>query len=168
MFREQDLNSEPRQCDVMYQPIGMPCAPPPSPVICQQSRQIFSFGIILPCREYLPTIQAHCRLYVSAWCTGVVQVLARVDRPGMKRAWTLTLKIQEPNGNVTLILGGAVTEVRNVLSLMNFEEQSIFPMSSAGLTGTRSVWRLREEADLYLRNESGSLPMWIPVHGTQN
>ena len=67
-----------------------------------------------------------------------------------------------------LILGGAVTEIRRMLLSMNFEVQSTLHTYSGGLTDIRSSWKLKEEADLFVRNGSGSQATWIPVNGTLN
>ena len=162
---EPDLNSEPKLCGATSPLTGMPSAPPPSPEILLPSRVISSFVIILPFRgeiflilEYLRTILYQLRSCVPAMSTGVVQVLARVDVPGRKREWTLTLRIQG-------LSGGVDTEIRNTLLSMSFVVLSTLPTSCGGSTGIRYLLRLKGEADLFEQRSFGLHPMWIPAYG---
>jgi len=68
-------------------------------------------------------------------------VLERVEEPGTRPEWMLTLKIREPNG-------GADTVVRKTLLSMNLEEVLISPICSDGLTGIRSLWKQKVVLDL--------------------
>lgn len=90
----------------------------------------------------------------------VLEVGSLIGR-GMKRESKLILKTHGRSG-------GLVTKVKSMLSLMNFEELSTFPISSDGLTIIRSMWRLKAHVHRFLQTGSGSLLTSSPVSGTPN
>lgn len=86
--------------------------------------------------------------------------LEKVDVHGMKPAWVLTLKIHAQNG-------GMDTEVKKMLSLMNFEVTLTFPTFYGGSTVTRSVWSAKDLAYPYEHGQFGLLQTWLLANGIQ-
>lgn len=94
------------------------------------------------------------------WFTGALLVVENRIRPGMKRAWMLTLKIPSQSG-------GQDIQVRNMLSLMNFEVLSRSPMPCDGLMGIRSYWKQKEPVSRQRTPKFGLPATFIQSNGTQ-
>lgn len=92
--------------------------------------------------------------------SGALLQQANLDGLGMKRAYSLTLKVHLPSF-------GADTEVKTMLFWMNFEETSQSPIYSDGSTGTRSIWRIKEQESAAPLRKSGSRPISTRGVGTQ-
>ena len=89
-------------------------------------------------------IQDLLQLLDAAGFFGDLQEQERVTGLGMKRESMLTLKIQGPNiGVATKVHYHVICKVNRMLSLMNLEVVSTFPICSDGSTGTRFVWKLK-------------------------
>jgi len=117
------------------------------------------FAIILPSSAFLPIMRYRLQLCELASFTMDQQALVKVGAPGKKQVNVLMLKIHAQSG-------GAVTEVRSMLSLMNFEEVSTLRTCCAGWIGTPLVWKLKEELDPLLQSTSGSHQICTPTSGT--
>lgn len=124
--------------DGMNEQTGMQSRSPLFPEIYRPYPQMFLYVATTNCEE-LARI-TYNRLLWSETCqfSGGRLVLANREEHGMKREWKLTLKIRTRNS-------GVVTEITNMLSLMNFEEVSQFPISFGGWIATRSSWKSRVE-----------------------
>lgn len=59
---------------------------------------MFTYVIILPFRELQVTVLNQLLWSEPALYSGVVRTLEKVDEPGKKLVWRLTLKIPELNG----------------------------------------------------------------------
>lgn len=112
-------------------------------------RRTYSFVVTTNSNELARITQWLQQLNEPVKYFGAELVQERVDEHGRKAVWQLTVKTHEQSG-------GVVTEVRRMLSLMNFEEQLTSPTCCAGWTGTRSEWKPKEERNLSWRKKSGS------------
>lgn len=91
---------------------------------------------------------------------GEPQVLVNRVVLGQKRAQTLFLSARSPSF-------GVVIEVRRMLWLMNFVEESILPTSSDGVIGTRFIWRSKAPLSRCYASESGLPQICIHQSGTR-
>lgn len=83
---------------------------------------------------------------------GVELELGSHVEPGKKRVWKLTLKT--PTANF-----GMVTKVTDMLSLMNFAEESQSVTYLDGSIGIQSLWKSKDPASPYVHARFGSPPM---------
>jgi len=102
-----------------------------------QSRPIYIYAVTINSPQSAGTIWRLVAFLELARYSGATRRLERVDVLGERPVFTLILKIPVPNG-------GAVIRARNMLLLMNFEEQSTLLTSSDGWTVIQSQWRPRE------------------------
>lgn len=133
--------------------------PPPTGLLCGRMQSLET-STIFP-RTYLYDItvtssrfalQVYSRLLWSdlVKSTGAELLLESHTAPGMKPASTLTLKIRVRNF-------GMVTQIKDMLLWMSFEELSTFVIFLDGSTGTRSEWKSRVPPFLSHAPSSGSL-----------
>lgn len=148
--RSRDLNRKTGKKYGMPQPEG----------ISLQSPQMLEFVVTAPYEEYLVILLNLPQLRRLLTSTGDLPEPVKAEEPGMKAAWTLILKIQEPSFGVDI-------KVRDMLSLMNFEEQSTLPIFYGGWIVTQSLWRLKVDLSACKRLAFGSLPTSIQMIGTK-
>jgi len=117
--------------------------------IWKRSLPTFTYVIISHCGESLLTFYDRYLWFDPALSSGDLPLLESHEQPGTKLVYVLTLKIPVPSG-------GAATQVRKLLSSMNFVELSTWPTSSGGWTGILSRWRLKEEQDHCAQQNFGS------------
>ncbi|AMB42969.1 putative Rep protein [Circovirus-like genome DCCV-7] len=141
-------------------PIGTPYGPPPSPEISIPSPQISEWCLIMPCEQSDQTMPNLKPLKEEFMCFGVVQELENLVVLGMKREKVLTLSVHDPSF-------GMAIKIKNMLSLMNFEEVLMWRTCFDGLIVIRSVWKLKGARGLWLEGQYGSLRTWSPLVGTQ-
>lgn len=104
-------------------------------------------------------------IYDQLLWSGLVQFsggrlgLASRERPGKMPVWTLILKLPQPSS-------GMVTEARNMLSSMNFEELSKSLTCSDGSIDTRVSLKLKDRHSCCEQLGSGSRQTSIPGSGT--
>jgi len=97
----------------------------------------FMFDITFHSELLLRTVLRQILWREPVMFSGDLLELERVEEPGKRQEWRLTLRIREPNG-------GVVTRVRRMLSLMNLEEELTSPICYDGLTVIQSVWKRRD------------------------
>lgn len=143
---EQSLSEE------MPKLIGKPSGNRPRPGIWRPSPPTYEWSLTGHFERLVPTMTALDRLFAKFGYTGAEVGLVNLGELGKKEAWMLTASVQGASF-------GMVTRVNRVLSLMNSEEVSTFPMCCDGVIGTRSVWRSKEAQDLLNARRSGLLRM---------
>lgn len=105
--------------------------------------------VIIPCVEYAETIRDLLQWNVSYTFSGVQQGLVNQEEPGKRLVWKLTQRIPARSF-------GAVIKVKNMLSSMNFEEESTFPIFCDGWIGIQSSWKQRDPQCVCVPKLSGS------------
>lgn len=142
----------------------LPIGPPSSPVLNQEnimiSHQISILDVIIKSARSAGIIRSLLLSTGKFRSFGGIPAQVKVEEPGMKPVWMLTLRILDPNGGVGI-------ETKRLLSLMNFEEVLTFPTFYGGLTAIRSLWRGKEVRLPSSLPEYGSLLTLIPDHGIQ-
>lgn len=122
-------------------------------------RLIYLSDVIIKSAELAKTIYDQLQLSEGAKSFGATLVLERLEEPGKKQEWKLSLKTPTLNG-------GTVTETRNTLLSMNLKEKLHSVTFPDGLIVIRTIWRLKEEPQPTSSVESGSPRMWIRDCGT--
>lgn len=121
----------------------------------------------LPIYEFVVTIRSSvfgqiikCALAETslAMSSGASLDLERVTVRGTRRVLRLTLRGRPRSF-------GAATEVKTLLSSMNFVERSASNISCGGSIGIRYLWKLRDLPCLLLPGTSGSPAICIPGFG---
>lgn len=136
------MNLESCRTNEIQEQIGSESGNAQDEEISLASMQMYEFNIIARCVRSLRTL-ANRFLWNDLLLFTVDELgLENLGVPGKKPQWLLTLKIREPSS-------GMVTEVKNTLLLMNFEEVSTSPMYLDGSIGTRSLWRLKDHQPLW-------------------
>ena len=120
----------------------------PSQETYGKSHQISIFDITSPSVQSMLMLLKRLVLKESVMFSGDQLLLERVEEPGTRPEWMLTLKILEPNG-------GADTEISKTLLSMNLEEVLTLPICSDGLTGIRSLWKQKAVLDRSLLEQFG-------------
>lgn len=116
--------------------------------------------IIAPYAQLLQTMQSQVLSNAKFQFIGAELELAKVSEPGRRLVFRLTLKIPAQSG-------GAVIEARQMLSLMNFEEESMYHMSFGGQIDILSLWRPKEVPGRSWRPKYGLPVTWILGPGIQ-
>jgi len=120
----------------------------PLPVILDASPLKFEFKVIELSGQSALTIQNQLEWSDLATCTGVELGVESLGVLGKRQVWTLMLKIQTQSF-------GVGTMARNMLSLMNLEEESMCLTSSDGLTAIQSVWKSKDPQFHWPRANTG-------------
>ena len=141
--------------------IGTPFGPPPSPEILTPFQQISEWCLIMHCEQSGQTMRNLKPLKEEFMSFGVVQELENLVVLGMKREKVLTLSVHDPSF-------GMAIKIKNMLSLMNFEEALMWRTCFDGLIVIRSVWKLKGARGPWLEEQYGSLQTWSPLVGTQD
>lgn len=121
---------------------------PPSPEISSLSLHSYALNLTVPFELLDQTTEKLIPWFGRAKCFGVLQVLEKVIEHGPKQDRMLMLSLQEASS-------GTVTNLKNMLYLMNFEEQLMLDISSPGSTATPSEWRLKAHQYLSIARSSG-------------
>ena len=108
----------------------------------------FEFKVIGLCEQSVLTLQSRLEWSELAKFTGVELGLESHGELGKRQAWTLMLKIQTRSF-------GVGTVARELLSSMNFEEESMCLTSSDGLTVIQSTWKSKAVPVLWQPQRSG-------------
>jgi hypothetical protein len=138
---EHDLNWGGDLCSEIEKMIGMQSEQRQKVEIYDPSQVMFSFAITF---HYEPLLRITLRQLLwrdNVMFSGDALEVVRVEEPGQRQEWKLTLRIREPNG-------GVVTKVKKMLLLMNFEEESTSPTYLDGWTDIQSVWKQKGLLDL--------------------
>lgn len=101
-------------------------------------RQTYTSAIIVPSVLLLGIVLHRLQVSEVLDSFGAQLDLAKADGLGKKPVHLLTVRTLGRSS-------GAGIEVRNILSLMSFEEVLMFPTFSDGSTDMLAVWKLREE-----------------------
>jgi len=139
-------------------PIGSRYGNPLSPETYYQSRLVYEWSVIGPLGLLAQISRSVRQLFAKYSYFGELPRLESPAVPGMKRAYRLTLKIQDPNS-------GMAIKIRRMLCLMNFGAELISRTYCDGQTVILSEWRLREAQDPYLPKNCGSLQTLTPESG---
>lgn len=116
------------------------------------SPQLFEWRIIGPYAQLVHTILLLTQFEIKKFTTSGGQLtLGSHTGHGLKQEWMLIAKIRGPSG-------GMVTKVNEMLLWMNFEEELISHISSAGLTGIQLLWKSKD-----LQSPSISIECGLPV-----
>lgn len=144
------LNLEPVDLEGMSQPTGLLLGKTQSKDCSMIFPQTFLFDITVISSRF--ALQAYSRLLWSdlVKSTGAELTLESHSAPGMKPASTLILKIRGRSF-------GTVTQIKEMLCWMNFEEVLTYPICLDGSTATRSEWKSKEAPFLSQQPASGSL-----------
>lgn len=116
--------------------------------------QMSLFAITIPSKELLQIILFQLQWSALAMSIGAGLELERVEKPGMKAVWILILKIQELNG-------GAATDLKKLLLLMNFEGPLTSHICFDGWTVTQYQWKLKVDRFLSMPKQFTSPPTKI-------
>ena len=138
---EHDLNWGEDLCSEIEKMIGTQSETRQKVETYEPSQVMFTFVITF---QFEPLLRIALRQLLwkdNVMYSGDALEVERVEEPGKRQEWKLTLKIREPNG-------GAVTKVKKMWLLMNFEEESTFPTYSDGWTDIQSVWKQKGHQDL--------------------
>jgi len=122
--------------------------------------QVFVYKVIVRSGLSARTLADRLLSSVQSMSSGVQLEQERVDEPGMRPVWMLTLKIQEPSS-------GVVIEIRSMLSSMNLEETSTSHTCCVGSIVIRSLWKSKAALRSLKRRRSGSPRILTPESGTQ-
>lgn len=145
---EQDLNLDRSPSPETRRLNGSPCGPPPSPEIYPRSRRTYELLITGPFEQLVQILHEQLEWKENATSFGERLELENLDVPGTKRVWRLTVKIPGRSS-------GMVIKWRGMLSLMNFVEESTYPICLDGWTDIRSEWRSKALPNPWLPNQSG-------------
>lgn len=112
--------------------------------------RISEYKVIARCERLLQTLRNQLEWSELAGCSGVELGLASRGELGKKQVCMLTLRIRYPSS-------GVATMVNQMLSSMNFGEQSRSRTFSDGWTDIRSTWRSKAVLCHCGQNDCGSL-----------
>ncbi|AMB42992.1 hypothetical protein [Circovirus-like genome DCCV-13] len=136
-WTEQDLKWVNDLTEEMSKPTGSEYGNPLLQGTFCPSKQVFVFNITAHSVQYALTTLNQLLLNVESLSFMDLQVLENREEPGKKPVGLLILKIREANF-------GMDTQIRRMLYLMNFEEESIFPIYCDGLIATQYSLKSRE------------------------
>jgi len=158
--REPSLNLEKSPLNATHPPIGTLFGPPPSPEILAVFPRMCEYEVTLHCEP-----SARSFYFQLAWSelvlsTGAEQELVSLEKPGKNPVWKVILRIQEQNSGVGIA-------VRNMLSSMNFVEESTSPMFCGGWIDTRFELKSRDLVCPCVLKDSGSLLTLTHPNGGQ-
>lgn len=121
---------------------------------------IYEYAVTQPSRESARTTWFRFRWSEPVQFFGVQLVLEKAVELGKKQGWKLILRIP-------IRSFGADTSVRDTLSSMNFEEESISVTCYDGWIGTRSEWKLKDPVSHLGLTNIGSLAISTQENGIQ-
>lgn len=159
-YKVLNSNLEVSPSSETQQPIGVKSEREPSPVNLMKSPMMYTFDITGISSELQPIIQHRLEWSELATCSGVRLSWESRGALGTRPEWRLILRIPGPNG-------GAVTEVNNMLSSMNFGVISVLAICSDGWIVTQSQWKPKEVLSPYALLNSGLLQTLILEVGTR-
>jgi len=154
----QDLNLESSQFSEIQKSTGSTSGSSQPWDNLPESRLALEFKVTVRSGLSARTLQGQLLNCVKSMSSGVQLQLERVDAPGKKPEWMLTLKIRNPSFGVD-------TEIKNMLSLTNLEEILTLHTFSDGWTAIRSWWKSKAVLKTSKRKRSGSPPILIPETG---
>lgn len=139
-------------CEETPPRIGSPSVVLPLKESWKKYLPMFSFVVTLHCEGLAKTIYDRFLWSALVQFSGVELALESREEPGMKRVWTLTLRIRTPNF-------GMVTDLIDMLLSMNLEEASQSAICFDGWTDIRSSWKSKGAQLCCMQHESGSPQM---------
>lgn len=151
-WKAQPSNSGSYRSTVESQPTGMKYENSPLPEPLQAFPVTYLYVITMHCEELAQTTYDQLVWSELFQYFGVELELGSHVEPGKKRVWKLTLKT--PTANF-----GMVTKVTDMLSLMNFAEESQSVTYLDGSIGIQSLWKSKDPASPYVHARFGSPPM---------
>ena len=113
-YQTPDSKLELERYAEMTRQIGLKYSMLPNQETLLLSQKTFKNVLITSCREYAWTTRAHLQSSEPPFYSMAQLALAKVDEPGKKRAYMLTLKIPVPNGGVATRVCGLLNEVKNM------------------------------------------------------
>ncbi|QGH72922.1 MAG: putative replication-associated protein [CRESS virus sp. cta0f7] len=131
---------------------GTQYGPPPSPELLAPSRVRFEYLITATLDVLDPIIWRLEQYFVRSAFTGARVELANLAEPGMKAEWMLTASVLDPSS-------GMDTQIRRLLSSMNFVVESTSLISSDGVTGIQYALKSKDRRDHWWLSESSLLQM---------
>lgn len=131
---------------------GTQYGPPPSPELLAPSRVKLEYLIMETLDGLDPIIWRLEQYFARSAFTGARVELANLAEPGMKAEWMLTVSVLDPSS-------GMDTQIRRLLSSMNFVVGSTSLISSDGVTGIRYVLKSKVRQDHWWLSESSLLQM---------
>lgn len=137
---ENSLNSDSGSSSETTNTIGSSSNSWPSTEELKNAQVTYSFGIMAPFDRLVPIMQNLQVWFDPAWFIMVRLALESHGALGPRLRWKRILKIRA-------LSSGVDTELRNMLSLMNFEEESISAMYSDGWIDIRSQWKSKGQAN---------------------
>lgn len=140
MTNKVPSNSDPRLLLGTQRLTGIEYVLSQLPATSTQYPVTYLFGIMVNSQRFLTTLFSRFRSNDLVKSTGARLESVSLVVPGMNRGITHTLKIHVLNI-------GAATRINRMLLSMNFEELSIFPTFSDGLTVIQCVLRPKEVLD---------------------
>lgn len=146
--------------NLLSQPIGIQSEKKRKLETLTPSPQMFIYGIIMDSKESLKTMYDRLLWSEPVQYFGAQLEQAKVTAPGKKPVFKLTLRIRLRNG-------GMDTEIKNMLSSMNFEELSTSRMYLDGSTSILSRWKLKVVKPPCVLPSFGSLQISTQSIGTQ-
>lgn len=132
-----NLNSEPSPFNVTQHTTGKLSGVVPKQETLWRSRLRYDFKAIGLSEASKQTLLAQLEWNAQHSYIGDVLEQESLGTLGQEPAWTLTLRILEPNS-------GAVTEVKKLLSSMNFGEVLTSRICSGGWIVTQSTWKSKD------------------------
>nr|WPR18673.1 MAG: hypothetical protein [Chemarfal virus 174] len=143
------LNLEPSPFEETPKRIGSPCGPPPSPETWKPSPHIHEYCVLGQFYQLQVILTSLLQLNEAYKFIGVELERAKVSAPGKSQEWELTVRTQE-------VSSGLDTEVKTLLSSMNFEAELTYPTSSDGQIVIRSWWNSKGPVSRWLHDRYGS------------
>jgi len=158
---EPNLNLGADRCKETNQPTGTKSG---SPLPREESPTYLRTSVFVVISHCEPSARHLLfRLGLNEWLMsiGARLVLESREELGEKGEWTVILKIRERNF-------GVVTKIKEMLSLMSFEETSTFPICYDGWIDIQSGWKSKDQACPCMLKRFGSRQMFIQLNGGRN
>lgn len=131
---------------------GTQYGPPPSPELLVPCQVKYEYVITATLDVLDQIIWRLEHFFARSLFTGARVELENLAEPGMKAEWMLILSVRDPNS-------GMDTQIKRLLSAMNFVVGSTSLISSDGATGIRYELKLKDRRDHWWLSELSSLQM---------
>lgn len=144
----------------MYKQTGMMSGKPQHSVIFSESLRTYAWSVTGPFEPLHLIMQQFKGLFVKCGVFGALLALENPVEHGMKQDLMLTVRIPEANFGMAISLN-------SMLSLMNFEEVSTYPIYLDGVTGILFVWKSKDPLSHYWQPRFGLHPISTQGIGTR-
>lgn len=148
-FQNHSLNTEPNDIRGIRNTIGIKYGNSLQEETYCPSLLQYVFHLTVPCFKSLLTIATHFRKLDPARYTGVRLEQVSRGELGKKQEHLLILRILGPNSGVAIA-------VKNMLLLMNFEEELMWDICSDGWTDIHVTWKSKDRQNHLKRKRTGS------------